>query len=79
MSDSKAKLPPMPPPVSSAPPSSIPTGPSPSRKDMTAGWNDPPKTLQTGDSNNPLRREKKAKKTSLSPPASLPAFSPNNN
>lgn len=56
MSDSNAKVPPMPPVVkSAAPPSEIPTGPSPDKKGMTAGWNDPPKNIATSQSANPLR------------------------
>jgi hypothetical protein len=56
--------------------SAIPTGPSPDRKDMTAGWNDPPKIISKSDCANPLRREKKAKKTVASPPTDFPVFNP---
>ena len=56
MSDSKSKLPPMPPSGGKPPvPSEIPTGPSPERKAMTAGWNDPPKNITSSQSTNPLR------------------------
>ena len=58
MSESNAKLPPMPPVVkSAAPPSEIPTGPSPDKKGMTAGWNDPPKNIASSETANPLRNE----------------------
>ena len=79
MSDSPANRPPMLPPMpvsSPKPPTSIPTGPSPDRKEMTAGWNDPPKIIQKSDSNNPLRREKKNKKSNLAAPPTMPMFSP---
>merc|ERR1712183_321884 len=59
-------LPPPPPSNAKSPPSEIPTGPSPDKKEFTHGWNDPPTEIKKTDSNNPMRRKKKT--SPLTPP-----------
>ena len=78
----KPNLPPMPPLPSgnsTAPPTTIPTGPSENKKEFTHGWNDPPKEIKKSDSDNPLRRKKEKKTTPATSAPAFNAFNPSSN
>jgi len=76
-----SKMPPMPPMPSKlsehGPPKEIPSGPSPDKKEFTAGWNDPPKTIEKSDAPNPMRMNRKSKAKAAAPAAPvIPMFNP---